>query len=266
MKELQVGLGELEWTVGSLRWRSDMLRIERPPGAELDINSDRNKEYLRDLSDFMFRQPSNVLKQPGVLRGTSVKRVGAELRKLSRPHYVSTRTEVLSALEDTLLYCEGLLAAMLAEEPVKSKPAAPGSDSQSVHEGHPRVHVVKCWPEPFKDTATGRKSYEIRKDDRKYAVGDVLLLRKWSPTMKSYSGDCLTVSVTHKTPGGNFGLPEDVCVLGTARYSSEFQLPATGLDREEVRKVLEEVRVRLDSGDAFDETLRRARVALGFEQ
>jgi len=33
------------------------------------------------------------------------------------------------------------------------------------------VHELKTWPEPFAGILAGRKRYEIRKNDRGYAVG-----------------------------------------------------------------------------------------------
>jgi len=43
------------------------------------------------------------------------------------------------------------------------------------------THDLKCWPGPFAAVASGLKTFEIRKDDRPYAVGDTLILREWCP-------------------------------------------------------------------------------------
>jgi hypothetical protein len=43
------------------------------------------------------------------------------------------------------------------------------------------THVLKCWPAYFGPVAEGLKTWEYRKDDRPYAVGDVLCLREWDP-------------------------------------------------------------------------------------
>lgn len=48
-------------------------------------------------------------------------------------------------------------------------------------------HVLKCWPEFFDAIADGRKTFELRRDDREYAVGDVLELRWWNPETESYA-------------------------------------------------------------------------------
>jgi hypothetical protein len=78
----------------------------------------------------------------------------------------------------------------------------------------PMVHELKCWPEPFEAVAQGRKPYEVRKFDRDFRVGDALMLQRWDPKTKEYSGTAALVPITYMTPGGEWGLPEDICVLG----------------------------------------------------
>lgn len=87
--------------------------------------------------------------------------------------------------------------------------------------GLSRVHDLKCWPEPFAAVASGAKTHEVRKDDRGYMVGDALVLKEWDPSPDyvvptkphGYTSRFVRVIVTHKTPGGSWGLPADLCVL-----------------------------------------------------
>lgn len=44
-----------------------------------------------------------------------------------------------------------------------------------------RTHDLKCWPPFFQAVVDGTKTFELRKDDRHYRVGDILLLREWEP-------------------------------------------------------------------------------------
>ena len=76
-------------------------------------------------------------------------------------------------------------------------------------------HELKCDPVPFQALVEGRKTYEIRKDDRGFLRGDILFLREWDAT-SGYSGRTLEAAVTYKTEGGYWGLPHGLCVLALA--------------------------------------------------
>lgn len=51
-----------------------------------------------------------------------------------------------------------------------------------------RVHELKCWPEYFGRIHCQKKTAEIRRADRDYRVGDILVLREWCPRLKRYTG------------------------------------------------------------------------------
>lgn len=42
----------------------------------------------------------------------------------------------------------------------------------------PTEHVVKCWPEYFDAMERGDKCFEVRRDDRGYQGGDILILQR----------------------------------------------------------------------------------------
>ena len=77
-----------------------------------------------------------------------------------------------------------------------------------------RVHYLKTWPEPFEAMRAGRKTFELRKNDRGFAVGDMLDLQEWEPGPMRYTGRSILVRVTYILHGGRFGLPEELCVMG----------------------------------------------------
>ncbi len=41
------------------------------------------------------------------------------------------------------------------------------------------IHELKILPEWFEDVTQQKKTFEIRKNDRNYSVGDTLVLREW---------------------------------------------------------------------------------------
>jgi len=49
-------------------------------------------------------------------------------------------------------------------------------------------HVLKVWPDFFEAIHDGRKTFEVRKNDRGYHVGDVLVLREYAPGPDEYTG------------------------------------------------------------------------------
>lgn len=45
----------------------------------------------------------------------------------------------------------------------------------------PNTHHLKAWPEYYCAVEDGRKPFEVRKDDRNYEVGDLLVLQEYEP-------------------------------------------------------------------------------------
>ena len=60
------------------------------------------------------------------------------------------------------------------------------------------THELKTLPPYFGDVFSGRKTFEIRRNDRDFQVGDELRLREWSET-GGYTGSVVTVRVDYMT-------------------------------------------------------------------
>jgi ASC-1-like (ASCH) protein len=60
-------------------------------------------------------------------------------------------------------------------------------------------HKLKIQPEYFKAVCTGKKSFEIRNNDRDFKVGDTLLLQEFMPQTQSYTGRVVERKVTYIT-------------------------------------------------------------------
>lgn len=86
-----------------------------------------------------------------------------------------------------------------------------------------RTHELKVWPEPFRSLMAGRKKHEIRKFDRDFQVGDLLILKEWDPhpaiadDVRGYTGQEVKVRISYITPPGQWGLPQDIGVLSIER-------------------------------------------------
>lgn len=81
-----------------------------------------------------------------------------------------------------------------------------------------RVHVLKTWPESFQAIWTGKKTFEIRKNDRDFRDRDILLLREWSKE-SGYSGHTMRVRVIYLAIG-TWGLPKDLAVMSIVKFDS----------------------------------------------
>lgn len=51
-----------------------------------------------------------------------------------------------------------------------------------------KTHELKTWPVFYKSIIDGTKTFEVRKNDRDFQLGDVLLLREYDPDAEQYTG------------------------------------------------------------------------------
>jgi ASC-1-like (ASCH) protein len=83
------------------------------------------------------------------------------------------------------------------------------------------MHELKTDPEPFDAVSRGEKTFEIRKDDRGFKVGDTLLLRRTKFTGEQmhfgdpleYTGEQETFRVTHILRGPVYGLADGWVIM-----------------------------------------------------
>ena len=59
------------------------------------------------------------------------------------------------------------------------------------------IHTLKCWPDFFKPIISGTKTFDLRKDDRAYAVGDDLVLCEFRPGVGEYTGRTRRMRITY---------------------------------------------------------------------
>lgn len=58
-------------------------------------------------------------------------------------------------------------------------------------------HYLKTWPLYFAAVWRGQKQFEVRKNDRNFQKGDVLILEEWDPDTKEYCGRSVRAIVTY---------------------------------------------------------------------
>ena len=80
------------------------------------------------------------------------------------------------------------------------------------------VHDLKTWPQPWNETAMGRKTVEVRHNDRGFKVGDTLVLREWDPRVHAYTGGALTCKVREVHDLTPYGILDHVAMrIGEVR-------------------------------------------------
>jgi hypothetical protein len=98
-----------------------------------------------------------------------------------------------------------------------------------------KIHELKCWPEFFGPALTGEKMYELRKNDRDFKVGDIIILHEFfvQPGILeqikvmdivgnrenphppgNYTGRAVARTITHILKGPTFGLASGWVILG----------------------------------------------------
>lgn len=75
-----------------------------------------------------------------------------------------------------------------------------------------KTHKLKILSEYFQMQLESKKNFEIRKNDRNYHVGDLLILKEYDPETKRFSGRYMGVKVTYIT---DYKQRDGYVVLGT---------------------------------------------------
>ena len=75
------------------------------------------------------------------------------------------------------------------------------------------IHELKTWPAPFQALVEGAKTFEFRKNDRGFEVGDTLRLLEFDPIIARYTRRETHCDVTYLLRGPAFGLPKGYVVM-----------------------------------------------------
>lgn len=82
------------------------------------------------------------------------------------------------------------------------------------------LHKVKCWSNYYDAIVAGDMNFTVRRDDRGYQKGDIVLLQKYDPEKLRYvcgSGSVpysIEKQIKYILTGGQFGIEPGFVVLG----------------------------------------------------
>ncbi len=88
----------------------------------------------------------------------------------------------------------------------------------------PRTHRLKTHPEPFTAALEGHKRHSIRRDDRGYQAGELVVKAEWDPFARAFTGreagPFVITGITRNGPACT-GLLDGYVVLGLAPFDAE---------------------------------------------
>lgn len=76
------------------------------------------------------------------------------------------------------------------------------------------IHELKIWPEYFEEILAGTKTFEVRKNDRDFKTGDILLLMETIDDM--HTGRGVSKTISYILQGGQFGIAEGYVIMSLA--------------------------------------------------
>ena len=80
------------------------------------------------------------------------------------------------------------------------------------------THRLKTWPSFFRDIEGGIKTFELRKNDRGFHLGDTLVIAEYDPWKDTFSGKEIMVRVVYfMDTHGPLEVPalcDGYCVMG----------------------------------------------------
>lgn len=93
-----------------------------------------------------------------------------------------------------------------------------------------KTHELKILPQYFQAVWDGTKAFELRKDDRDYQRGDILVLKEWDG--EKYTGSALCVKVAYILQDAEkHGLQDGYIIMGIRRVESNSDFkPQTNYD------------------------------------
>lgn len=97
------------------------------------------------------------------------------------------------------------------------------------------IHALKCEERFYDMTINNEKNYEIRFNDRNFAVGDIIVLYEWNSEKKEYTGRSTAYHIKSIVSADDFpqGLKEGYVILGIgfAATADEFQKAINAIEK-----------------------------------
>lgn len=106
-----------------------------------------------------------------------------------------------------------------------------------------RSHTLDIYPEYFARIESGQKTFELRKNDRDFQVGDEIIFDEWDPEKEVYTDNYVVKHIAYILHGGKFGLDPAYSILGLcdslewlASVSAKFEAKPDKKAKRKVKK------------------------------
>jgi len=130
--------------------------------------------------------------------------------------YVEELEKQVKDYQKDLLTCYTDLINMATELTEKDDEIARLKKQLGLPSGISKTHELKCLPMFFNEVEAGRKLFEVRENDRPFAVGDTIILLEYDNKLEEYTGRQCSVIITYILIDDFSGVQDGYCVLGIA--------------------------------------------------
>ncbi len=86
-------------------------------------------------------------------------------------------------------------------------------------------HELKCWPDYFAAIRAGTKTFEMRRNDRGFQLGDIVVLREFDPATEDYTGQTEERQITYLLSEEGFGFIHGWVAIGFGRVPHATDTP-----------------------------------------
>ncbi len=87
-------------------------------------------------------------------------------------------------------------------------------------------HELKTWPKYFAAIRDGTKNFEIRLNDRDFALGDIVVLKEFDPGSEAYTGQVEERQITFLLSEEEFGVAHTHVAIGFGPIGAGRPTPA----------------------------------------
>jgi len=81
------------------------------------------------------------------------------------------------------------------------------------------THHLKTLPPYFEEVYQGKKNFELRKNDRNFQLGDILVLHEWTADTEQYTGREIAKKVAYILEGGSLGLEKGYVIMALSEIN-----------------------------------------------